>query len=178
MLRPTRIITALVLVSASVFAQQEGKERPGERAPATKPVESQTTDISKDQVKLSPEKGAWVVEVQSGGGFHGRGRGSLTVTSEGRLTSTVTEATCEAELESPVLEALARLARAARPFSEVGINTSVCSDCYTTSIVLRRRESDGSEQRYVAYWDDSTKKKMPAEIIKIYDAVLNARDCK
>lgn len=170
MLKPTRMILALLLISGSVVAQQEGKDK--------KAVESQTRQLPLAQVKLSQEKGAWVLEIQSGGGFHGRGSGGLTVTSEGRLTSTMVEAACEAILQPPVLETLTQLARSARPFNQVEFNTSVCSDCYTTSMVLRRRESDGSERTYVAYWDDSTKKNIPAEIIKIYDAIQSARDCK
>lgn len=178
MLRPTKIILALVLISASALAHQEDKEKSGGAARDKQTLEAQAAQVPQDQVRLLQEKGSWVLEIQSGGGFHGRGRGGLTVTSEGRLTSTMPEAACEVVLQPPVLETLARLARSARPFNNVELNASVCNDCYSTSMVLRRREADGSVRTYTAYWDDSTKKSIPSDVISIHDAILGARDCK
>jgi hypothetical protein len=45
-------------------------------------------------------------------------------------------------------------------------------------MVLQRREPDGRERTYVAYWDDTTAKNISEELRKVYDTFMTYKGCQ
>jgi hypothetical protein len=45
-------------------------------------------------------------------------------------------------------------------------------------MALQRRERDGIERTYIAYWDDTTAGNISEELRKVYDTFMTHRGCK
>jgi hypothetical protein len=136
------------------------------------------------QVELSPEANSWAVQIISGGGIRGVGNGDLTITSQGHLvwserrTVNEKENRCNVKLRDDVMQMLTQTVFSANGSGWGGPTTSYCSDCFVYAIVLQRREHDGIERTYVAYWDDSTDKNLPEELRKVYNTFMTYKACK
>jgi len=129
-------------------------------------------------VGLSPEANSWVVQIITRGGIAGKGKGDLTITSQGRLVWNEIKNQCNVKLRDDVLQMLAQTAFSADASEWVGRPSKVCSDCYVTAIVLQRREGDGIVRTYIAYWDDATAGKISGGLRKIYDTFMTHKGCK
>ena len=62
-----------------------------------------------------------------------------------------------------------------------------CGDCYEYVIVIQRRESDGIERTYGAYWDEADEENLPSnnrvgrfpeELRELYDTFWAHKRCK
>lgn len=119
--------------------------------------------------ELPKGKDAWVVQVFTRGGFTGRGRGDVTITSAGdlRCSASVFDA-CASRLSPAALESLSKLVANANPKKWKDTPGGACRDCYVALIVLQRRDAKGRGKSYNVYFDDSMLPKMPEEVGRIY----------
>jgi hypothetical protein len=129
-------------------------------------------------VGLSPEANSWAVQIITRGGLAGKGKGDLTITSQGHLVWNEARNQCNAKLGDDVLQVLTQTAFSADASEWVGRPSRVCSDCYVTAIVLQRREGDGIVRTYIAYWDDATAGKISEGLRKVYDTFMTHKGCK
>jgi len=114
--------------------------------------------------------GAWTLQVISRGGLTGRGLEDFVVVSDGsvRQPNGITPMRPEA------LTPLAQRIRVTNPSVwTVRSRLGHCNDCLATLIVLTRRESDGTVRNYSAYWDATTRMRIPADVLQIHDLAQN-----
>jgi hypothetical protein len=136
------------------------------------------------KVELSPEANSWAVQIISGGGIMGIGKGDLTITSQGDLAwnkkdhPNEKENRCNVKLRDDVIQMLTQTAFSANASGWGGPTSSYCSDCFVYAIVLQRREQDGIGRTYLAYWDDSTGKNISEEVRKVYDTFMTHKECQ
>jgi hypothetical protein len=129
-------------------------------------------------VGLSSEADAWAVQIFTIGGLAGRGKGDLTITSRGNLIWSAAENQCQVKLRNDVVQVLTRTALSANASGWGEHPATSCKDCFVYALVLQRREPDGSEKRYIAYWDDSTAGKTSEEVRKVYETFKVYEGCK
>src|SRR5215813_5201091 len=129
------------------------------------------------KVELSSEANSWAVQIITRGGLDGRGKGDLTITSQGRLVWNERKNQCDVNLRDDVLQTLTQTAFSANA-SEWGGKTSMCKACYVTAIALQRREGAGVGRTYIAYWDDGTARKISEGLRKVYDTFMTHKGCK
>lgn len=124
-------------------------------------------------VNVPEEEKAWVVQVITHGGVNGAGKGEIAITSKGSVSCNPPHAKCSNELTPEALQGLMQMVTLAKPSGWSGSAISSCMDCYITLLALRRRESDGKERAYFAFWDDTTQKSSPFEAQWIYKRVVS-----
>jgi hypothetical protein len=114
--------------------------------------------------------GGWSVQVVTSGGIRGRGRGEFVVTSTGALTCTRASDQCSRMLSEDEARRVAALIAAATAGAEwVRQPESTCSDCFKTTMTLRRREGE-IVRSLVAQWDDSQAAAPPLR--RLADAIV------
>jgi hypothetical protein len=198
------LIVIISLISSFLCFAQESTNKNPSSSPAQKPkTELQRPDTVpvKDplaelppkfrgafrtvpKIELSPEANSWAVQIISGGGIMGIGKGDLTITSQGNLVwnkkdhPNEKENRCNVKLRDDVIQTLTQTAFSAKASEWGGPTSSYCSDCFVYAIVLQRREHDGIGRTYVAYWDDSTDKNISKEVRKVYDTFMTHKECK
>jgi len=127
---------------------------------------------------LPSENGAWVVRIETSGGFTGRGLGNYTLSSSGdvKCVSLAPQEPCPARLVPETQQSIARLVTAIPVVTPGGApespgRRSVCSDCVTTRMTVRRRD-DAGEQTLSYRWDESTLGTVPGEVLRLHAAVI------
>lgn len=195
MLKQTTAIIAFALLAGGSLCLAQEKTEKNAQTPAAKEEQKEMQKRadkafnqppalpihmlgSVQQLKLSPEKNAWAVQIISSGGFNGAGKGNLIVTSEGSLSWKALNSSCSASLAPEALSLISQAALATNPSKWGASSVSLCMDCYVTTVVLHRREADGTERIYSVYWDDTTKAKVPEEVMKIYETFMAQGQCK
>lgn len=118
---------------------------------------------------------AWSVQILSSGGLTGAGRGNLTCTSEGTLA----DESCSKKLLPAAMKELEEIILSFDRSVGSGnyISTVRCFDCYTTTLVLNRREADGSVSTRTFVWDDSTQAQIPTGVAKLYEKLVSLKGC-
>ena len=188
------LIVIINLIPSCLCFAQEGANKTPHTSPAQKPeTELQRPNSAQGQnpsvvlpagmgafqiVGLSPEANSWAVQIITRGGFAGKGKGDLTITSQGHLVWNEIKNQCNVKLRDDVLQMLTQTAFSADASKWVGRPSRVCSDCYVTAIVLQRREGDGTGRMYIAYWDTGTERKISEELKKVYDTFMTHKGCK
>jgi len=127
---------------------------------------------------LPSENGAWVVRIETSGGFTGRGLGNYTASSSGELkcASLTRQVPCPDRLVPETQQSISRLVTAipavtiSAPPGAPGRGT-ICNDCVTTTMTVRRRNGDG-EQAASYRWDESTIGSVPGEVLRLHAAVI------
>ena len=115
-------------------------------------------DLQRSDVPEPPEPpagpNAWSIQVHTSGGFTGRGAGSVTISSDGRMGCTA--APCGTPVAAGLLDPFGKAVASAVLGAGWGGQplTTLCSDCIRTTIVLKRREG-AVVSVYRASWDDS-----------------------
>lgn len=119
--------------------------------------------------ELPGGKDSWVVQVITRGGFTGRGRGDVTLKSDGVVSCspTVFDA-CADTLPPASLESLSKLVSAANPKEWRDRPGSLCNDCYVVLFALQRRDAKGRAKSYTVYFDDTTLAQMPEAVRQLY----------
>ena len=116
---------------------------------------------------------AWTIRVETTGGFTGRGTGSVTTSSDGRVFCIVLR--CPARLQPEPHQSLSHLVRAIQPIvspRSSSPSATICNDCVTTTMTVHRRDADGDHAlRYT--WDVSTAPAVPADVLRLHDAILS-----
>jgi hypothetical protein len=111
-------------------------------------------------------KDAWALQIITRGGITGRGRGDVTVTSDGSVSCTTP---CTFGQSAAALASLSQLIAAAKPSKWKSSVSGTCNDCYLTLLVLQRRSGNGAAKTYTLYWDDTAA--VPADVKEIGRAV-------
>ena len=136
-------------------------------AAAGPPVAAQTGGALLDVPAAS---GDWVLEITTRGGIMGQGAGEIVIASNGRVACGGTKPRCPAAIAAESLRSLrdqVRLAAVA-PW-QVLRGSTICSDCQTTTLVLTSRNADGTLTTTHAAWDPTTRAKLSAEVVRVYD---------
>ncbi len=121
-----------------------------------------------------PGKETWVVEVTTSGGLAGRGKGNLTVGWDGALGCTPPQPVCGGAVPAATIERLATLVAAlAAGGSTVGPRVP-CSDCYITTVIVRRRTADGVDVVSSCKWNDVEFGGVPEPWKRLYEEVAVA----
>ena len=125
------------------------------------------------ELLLPPDDGAWVVRVETSGGFTGRGAGHYTASSAGSVLC-VAVRFCPDRLVPERREALARLVSALPRTLETpaspSLPSSTCADCVTMTVTVRQRTREG--ERTLRYsWDVSTVTTIPEEVRRLQTAM-------
>ena len=113
------------------------------------------------------QPGAWVIQVISRGGFTGRGTGDLVLNSEGDWS--FSEPANFRSLSRDALRPLTKRIRVTEASRWTPSRLSTCADCDVTLVVLARRDAAGAIQTLTAFWDQTTKRSVPAEVLRIYE---------
>jgi len=127
------------------------------------------------QMALPDGNDMWVVQVVTSGGLLGAGSGDVAISSEGKIVCR-REIRCANSFQLSNFQPLVEIIQAGTlPVLRPSALVSLCRDCITTTITIRRRDAMGIVHTYTASWDDMTKDRVPREVIWIYDAVLALR---
>lgn len=121
-------------------------------------------------------EGAWTIRITTGGGFTGRGRGNVTLTSQGNLACLQTLRPCDSKLVDDKLRPIAQLVSSFDPskWDSTPAGNSFCNDCYTTTVTFARR--DGGKLKVARLsWDDMTQSKVPPDMVKIVEMALSGK---
>lgn len=125
-------------------------------------------------VVLPPGAGAWVVRIETSGGFTGRGSGNVMASSDGDVRCSAPA--CPARLAPEVRQSIDRLVAGIPLPGEVSqrppvVNSGICNDCVTTTMTVQRRDGDG-ERTTQFRWDESTIGTVPGEALRLHAAVV------
>ena len=156
-----RTIANLMLVTVLAVASADAQTNIGNELP---PVFMGAVE------PIVPPEGGWTLHVVTRGGLTGRGAGDFVIVSDGSLRRGDGITPMRADALSP----LARRIRVISPsLWTVGSRLGRCNDCYATLIVLTLRDPDGTPRSYAAFWDATTRGRIPAEVLQIYDLALS-----
>jgi hypothetical protein len=114
----------------------------------------------------------WVVEVSTSGGLTGAGKGNVSVQWDGALVCTPPLSGCAAvasrESTARLSTLITNLISAAAP----ALTSTPCSDCFVTTMTVKRRTADGGEivRRYS--WNDADFPGMPEPLKRLHAEVL------
>jgi hypothetical protein len=188
------LIVIINLIPGCLCFAQEGANKTPSTSPAQKPeTELQRPDSTQGQnpnvvlldgmgafqkVELSPEANSWAVQIITRGGFDGKRKDDLTITSQGHLVWSALKNQCNAKLGDDVLQVLTKTAFSADASKWVWLPSKICFDCSKTAIVLQRREGDGIVRMYIAYWDSGTARKISEELRQVYDTFMTHKECR
>ena len=123
---------------------------------------------------LPPATGAWLLVLDSWGGFTGHGKGGVTIASDGqvfahRLGGRANK-DCRTRLTEVELQALAQAVAAARP-SAWNANykpakEKACCDRFTWSLRFHQREADSVERITRTGWHDASESR-PQDLLAV-----------
>jgi len=155
----TLAILALVtgLAAGSAEAQSNVDELPAVFMGSVRPI-------------APPEgAGAWTLQVITRGGLTGRGAGDFVVVSDGSLRRPDRVTPMRPDALRPLSRRIRMISPSLWPAES---RLGRCNDCYATLIVLTLRERDGTPRTYAAFWDATTRVRVPVEVLQLYDLAL------
>lgn len=174
------LIAVILLLTISSFAQQTDKQNT-----VSKCGDLTATTLllnGANQVDVPEGEAVWKVRIITSGGILGSGKGNVALTSKGNFSFSLNSLTESKLLTSETLQPLAQLIAKAQipeqvkpsisPASQIS-SISLCSDCYTTTFILSRREANGKIKTLAATWDITTKAQVAEEILQIYESLQN-----
>jgi len=113
---------------------------------------------------------AWVIQVVSTGGLLGNGGGDFAISSEGKAVCNL-QLRCPTDFKPSDFQPLVEVIGTRDLHIPATPIVSLCRDCITRTMTISHRDSTGVLHTYSVSWDDTTKDKLPPQIIRIYDAV-------
>jgi len=122
-------------------------------------------------IPLPEGNGAWVIRVVTTGGFTGKGTGDFTISSENKILCSA-QIPCPKEFKVSDFQPLIEVLSPDIVLPVVPV-MSVCRDCIIRTMTIRRRDPSGIVQIFTTSWDDTTKTRLPQEVMRIYDAVVD-----
>ena len=134
---------------------------------------AQTRRTESPVVKMAlPEgNGAWIVRIVTTGGFTGRGEGDWAISSMGEIICALVR--CPDSFAIAEIQPLVEVIGAAN-FPALALSPSgLCSDCITRVLTIAHRDAMGVLHTYTATWGDTAAEKLPAEVRRVYEAVLS-----
>jgi hypothetical protein len=127
-------------------------------------------------VSVAPPEGegAWMLQVISRGGLTGRGTGDLVIVSNG-IVKQMNGGHLERMAPGELRTLAQRIRGTDRSRWTIGSRLGSCNDCFATLIVLTLREPDGIHT-YAAFWDATTRGRIPADVLQIHDLAVGGRE--
>jgi hypothetical protein len=138
------------------------------------------SSVRLEPISLPSGDNAWAVQIVSRGGIDGKGRGDVTLTSDGNLTWNGPDGSCNRTLPGETMSALTKVVLAVEaPAYLTGIPAaSVCGDCYVTGMIIQQRSVSGAVRVSSGIWDDFRQAKVTAGMITVYEALMAQKGCK
>ena len=143
-----------------------------------------TTPAQQPAPQLPSGPLAFVIDLDTSGGFSGRGLGGVTVDSNGSVSasrvggSTRAGPDCRAKLGADELQSLRRVVEAARlqtwPETFAPAGDDGCCDRFRWSLRVEQRQADGQVRRASTMWFDANEGRLPKEVIAIREIALDA----
>jgi len=156
-----RAIACAVLLSV-VFSMSGSGQNP-DAAPNPAPP----------SVDLPKGNNTWAVRVIRSGGLVGDNSLDMTITSEGEVTIASGSGSRKMKLVAEELKALRSLVMNTKTFKTESQVDYGCLDCYLTALTVRRREPDGKDQKYSAFWNPTTASLPSPELVQIAATTLS-----
>ena len=120
---------------------------------------------------------SWVIEVFTGGGITGKFDREFAISSGGRILCDFVEPKCPGRFSSAPLQQFLKIVPVSGEFVPPAMPMSMlCSDCLTKTMTVRRRDATGMEQTYTVSWNLLTASAVPADIRRLYEAVIAIRN--
>jgi hypothetical protein len=145
---------------------------------AAVPAASQPSSAERDG-----GRSAFVVDLDTAGGFMGRGRGGVTIQSDGRLRAAPVGGAhrdadaCPARLEPDVLGALRRAVDAAAtqawPGTFAPADDKGCCDRHTWRLRVEYVDAGGQTRTLATMWYDGNEARLPKDIAAIRKIALD-----
>lgn len=184
------VIAALVILCwISICLCQEASRNPRrsvtEIVPNGKVVRPSVPDIpiavSTTQIPIamfSEEPNSWGIHISTTGGFDGLGQGALSLNWKGDRFSSLMGSSCRAGLSKGDVEGLFQAAVLADLFGVSRHTVSICHDCYTTTLSLYRRDSNGVVRSRSFTWDQVSAGLITPAVRAVYDKAVALKDCR
>jgi hypothetical protein len=123
---------------------------------------------------------SWTVQIRTGGGFIGIGKGNVTVLSNGKVVSTRPDRSgepgrpCEGELAADELRIVNEAVRRTKPgaWKIEGLNVAA-PDAFGYVLELQT-EGTGGKQVSKLEWYDNTENKLPADAKRLVQSVFSS----
>lgn len=130
-------------------------------APNVATAAAATPAARAEQTLLPATAGAWLLVLDSWGGFAGHGIGGVTIASDGKVFAhRLGHKDCRTRLTEVKLQALTQAVTAARPSAWSAryepTKEKACCDHFTWSLRLHHREADGTERVTHTGWHDAS----------------------
>ncbi len=175
------LIVLLILTVTPTFSQKNDKDKKlcesleksqseeltrqqQERAEQTRrEQQGQTTrnfEIAPDKKLLPDNPYSWVLHIITTGGFTGRGKPTITITSNSEFACGESETLQFQPFDDNQFQPLAEIINKADfnlkdlSFDQTNGQTIACNDCYQTNVVLIRREGDKKINIYKSTFDN------------------------
>jgi hypothetical protein len=134
--------------------------------------------------QLPPGSRAFVIDLDTTGGFTGRGRGGVTVDSDGRVRAARIgganrdASECRSQLPAEELESLrvAVSAAAEQPWPEsfAPAGDDGCCDRHRWTLRVEQRHTDDRVRTSATMWYDGNDDRLPKEVAVIRDVAMRA----
>ena len=187
------VMAGVLLLSAFSLAQSQSGQAPEsaaqDKTSKQKPVSSGDDRVMTivllsgvAPVAVPDGAGAWAVQINVGGGFAGTRSDKVTVTSAGDVTCNGAKSSA-GNLLPTNLEVLSQLVVAVRPNASTSDQldlrpSSMCSDCFNTTLTLSRREANHKVKTYMTAWDTVTRARVPKDLDQLYETVVRLAACQ
>jgi hypothetical protein len=141
-------------------------------------VPAQTPRAESPVVKVALPVGnsAWVVRVVTTGGLTGGGEGDWAISSNGDVICTLVR--CPMNFAVSEFRTLVEMLSTLKLPSASPATKTICRDCISRTLTIQHRDETGVIHTFSTSWDDTTRDKIPSQLLRVYDAVLAARDAK
>ena len=123
------------------------------------------------ELALPADGDSWTVEVVTRGGLDGRGMGDYRLTSLGKFSTSFRDITRDKNIEKNALENFKAFIPLSVKVAWGHSSLGTCMDCIANLVRLRIRES-GQTKTYLAYWDVTTQRRVPEEVVRLFNAVI------
>jgi hypothetical protein len=188
------VVAIVLLLSAFSLVQSQSGQAPASSATQDKTSKQKPISSGDDRVitivlpsgvapvAVPDDAGAWAVQINSGGGFAPTRWDSITVTSGGDVACDGAKSSA-GNLLPTNLEVLSQLVAAVRLNASTSDHadqrpTSMCGDCYGTTLTLSRREADHKVKTYMTTWDTVTRAHAPKDLNQLYETVVRLAACQ
>jgi hypothetical protein len=189
----TVMAVVLLLATFSLAQSQSGQAPPSSatqdnrsnRKPVSSGDDRVITIVLPSGIASVPIPGdadAWVVQIISGGGVAGTEADTITMTSAGDVVCNGAQS-ATGKLLPTNLDTLSQLVVAVRLTASTSDQlpqrpTSMCSDCYSTTLTLSRREANHKVKTYMTTWDTVTRAHVPKDLDQLYETVVRLAACQ
>jgi hypothetical protein len=137
-------------------------------------VEADTSGSRSKHSLLPSAAGAWLLVLDSWGGYSGHGQGGVTIASDGKVYAhrlgRRVNANCRTHLTKVKLQELIRAVSAAKPStwsaSYEPAEEKACCDRFTWLLRLHHREADGAERVTHTGWHDASEG-LPQDLLAV-----------